>query len=191
MTLDTFDPGRLAGAEEHPYRVATAWLARLLEYGQRGSYRDVAAPPTALFFYCPGKGRGKTHLASGILWAARRQRLTAFVEETSYLDRSWGCPMEQKEALAALPGERAWLTVVDDLGRREIGQSAAGVQNAWAALFVRRWLAVGWTIITSNWRLEELVSKRTIDDALYSRIKQMTRGEYVFFDGQDVRLEGI
>lgn len=193
LTLESFDPTRLVGAEEHPYRVVVAWLDAIAAYGSCGDYRDPAAPETALFFYCPGKGRGKTHLGAAALWEARirHRRLTAFIEETSYLERCWSCPMEQKESLAVLPGERAWLTVVDDLGRREIGQSATGVQNAWAAVFTRRWLARGWTIITSNWTLDELMQRRTIDDALYSRIKQMTRGAYVFFDGVDMRLAGL
>lgn len=193
LTLDRFDPSALGGDEaDHPYTVATAWLAACLAHGPVGDYRDPAAPATALYFYCPGFGRGKTHLAAGLLWHARQAgKLTAFIEETSYIDRSWSCDLEDKEALSQLPGERAWLTVVDDLGRRTIGKSAAGVQNAWAAVFTRRWLTCGWTIITSNHTLDQLVERQTIDDAIYSRIKQMTRGEYVVFDGVDIRLEGL
>jgi DNA replication protein DnaC len=52
----------------------------------------------------------------------------------------------------------------------------------------RRWLARRWTIVTSNYTLDELEAQGTIDDATASRLRQMTRGEYLYFDGEDQRL---
>lgn len=194
--LATFEPERLLGAgDEHPFNIATSWLAQILDR-RCGDYRDPDAPQAALYFYAPsdgkgdeGTGRGKTHLAAGLLWEAHRQRkLTVYVDEYRYIDRYLGADLSEHEALAGLPGERAWLTLIDDIGRRQIAGKGAGIQSAWADLITRRWNARGWTIITSNWTLEELVDRKTIDLAIYSRLYQMTRGEYVVFDGVDQRL---
>lgn len=190
MTLATFDPARIRSRTQqgHPFTVATAWLEAALAYGPQADYRDAASPPAALFFYSPGKGRGKTHLASGIaVEASARHRLVAVVQEHSYLERRWACTFEELEQVSALPGERAWLTVIDDIGQRS--KAGASVSDAWYTIFNRRWLKAGWTIITSNRTPDELVAQGTINDATYSRLGQMTRKHLIVFDAPDARLE--
>lgn len=189
LQLATFDPTRLMNAADaaHPYTVATAWLAQALDYGPQARYRDGASPLPALYFYSPGKGRGKTHLAAGLAHAVVEQhKLVAFLQEHSYLERRWGCDLEELEQVSSLPGDRAWLTVIDDIGQR--ARASDAVADAWYAVFNRRWLKAGWTIITSNKTPDELVEQGTINDATYSRIAQMTGKRVITFEGEDVRL---
>lgn len=185
LELDRFNPRLLANAgATHPYAIATAWLTEILDAGDRGDYH--AGPPVALYFYSPGKGRGKTHLAAACFWEARRNhRLAVFLDETSYYERRRSCKMEELERLSTLPGNRAWLTVVDDLGNR---RPTEALMDDWYAVFNRRWLRRGWTIITSNKTPDQLVEQRTIDEATYSRLMQMIRKRVIYFDGPDVRL---
>ncbi len=190
LTLDTFDPARLRSRTpaDHPLRIARGWLAAALDYGRQASYRDAASPPAALYFYSPGKGRGKTHLAAGIAHqATAAHELVAFIQEHSYLERRWSCGFEQLEQVSALPGDRAWLTVIDDIGQR--ARAGASVADAWYAVLNRRWLKAGWTIVTSNLTPDELLAQGTINDATYSRLGQMTRSQLIFFDAPDARLE--
>jgi hypothetical protein len=186
LTLDRFDPRQLAGdGEDHPYTAATNWLARITGPAT-ATYTDPDGPPAALYFYSPGPGRGKTHLAAGLAWELRRVReLVCFLHEEAYCSRLWSCGFEKREEVLTLPGERAWLTVLDDLGRLNPGP---GVQNAWYAVINRRWLRRKWLLITSNFTLDELRDRGTICEATYSRLYQMTRGAYVVFDGADQRL---
>lgn len=196
MTLQTFDPGRLRSAtpDAHPYRIATQWLNAILATGDQAAYHDPDSPPAALYFYYSGKGRGKTHLAAAIAWEAwRAGKRTAVLEETSYLRHRWGCSFEAMDALVALPAERAWLTVIDDLGRRPPGRDRAGqptdsIATAWFDVIGPRWLRRGWTIVTSNYTPEELWERGTIEDATYSRLMQMIGKRLICFDGEDVRL---
>ncbi|MDP9316021.1 MAG: ATP-binding protein [Chloroflexota bacterium] len=188
FTFDSFQPERLHSKrlEEHPLALAQAWLEAI---GDRphGDYADDSFPPPALYFYSPGKGRGKTHLAGAMANAARaRGKLVAFLEETSYLERRWSCQLTEIERLTALPGDHAWLTVIDDLGQR--GKASEAVADAWYAVINRRWLKRGWTIFTSNRFPEELVDQGTINEATYSRLMQMIGMRGVFFDGEDRRL---
>jgi hypothetical protein len=187
LTLASFVPQYLAGDEEaHPYHVATDWLAEIADLPE-ARYDVAESPVCALFFYCPGRGRGKTHLAAALaLEARRRGKLAAFVEENSFLDRLGSCPFKDREEVLRTPGERAWLTVIDDLGQKEAPSDS--VRNAWYGVINRRWLARGWTIITSNYTLDQLLARKTINEATYSRLMQMTRGSYVYFDGADRRL---
>lgn len=188
FTFDTFDARWLQSArrEEHPLTIARRWLhgiGNLLH----GSYRDETLPAPGLYFYSPGKGRGKTHLAGAIANAARAKgKLVAFLEETSYLERRRSCQLMEIERLTALPGDHAWLTVIDDLGQR--GKASESVADAWYAVINRRWLKAGWTIFTSNRFPEELVAQGTINEATYSRLMQMIGMRVVFFDGEDRRL---
>lgn len=194
-TLDRFNPHLLAevpiegGGSYHPYTVVTDWYTRILDAPRatRG-----AGPEAALLLYSPGKGRGKSHLAAAMVHQARVDRKRfAFIEEQSYLSRYWNMPFgDERERLVALPGEQAWLTVFDDIGRRQPGRDASGIQNAWNDLISRRYAVGGWTIITSNYTLDELVARRTIDDASYSRLNEMTRGVVIEFAGADQRLRG-
>jgi DNA replication protein DnaC len=188
MTLATFDPRRLRSTDgAHPYQVATRWLADIADL-PRARYADPGGPPAALYFYCPGKGRGKTHLAAALAWELCRSERVAFLHEEAYCSRLWSVPFEQREQTSARPGDQAWLTVIDDLGRLEPGK---GVRNAWYTIANRRWLRRRWLLLTSNFTLEELVERGTICEATYSRLCQMTRGEYVFFDGEDQRRAAI
>lgn len=174
-TLDRFDPRKLRGeGDQHPYHVTSRWAAAIsdLDGAERGG-----RIPAALYFYSNGKGRGKSHLAAALLLAAKEAgRRVAFIEELRYLSLAWNMPFGPgREQLVALPAEQAWLTVIDDLGRREPGQNPASVQNAWNDVLGRRYLARRWTIVTSNYTLDELLKRGTIDDASYSRLYEMTR----------------
>jgi hypothetical protein len=194
FTLASFNPHllRADAPHAHPYQIASSWLARALDYGRRADYRDPASPPAALFFYSAEKGRGKTHLAAALANAAQQgDKLVAIIDEQHYLERAWGVPFERKALVTALPAERAWLTVIDDLGRRVPRQGSESVANEWDNVINPRWLTRGWTIITSNLDLDDLAAQGTINQASYSRLMQMTRGAYVEFDGTDQRLVGV
>jgi hypothetical protein len=190
LLLDSFDPDRLRvqfGCE-NPHTHLCDWLdaIRLLPSGDyhRG-------PPVALHLYYAGKGTGKTHLAAGAALRARSWgKLAVFIEETSYLTRSWSVPFEEKERMVALPGDLAWLTVIDDLGQNAPGRDPTAVQRTWYDVINRRWLRRGWSIITSNKTLDELMTQGTLSEAAYSRLHQMTRGEVVLMEGDDQRLRG-
>ncbi len=185
LRLDTFDPMRLQG-QPNPYQVAMRWLDAIRSYGRTANYRDPTSPPAALYLYSAGKGRGKTHLAAGLAWKAKEQhKLTAFIEELSYLRHRWSCGYEQIDAVVALPADRAWLTVIDDMGQR--GKTTESVSDVWYEVLNPRWLRAGWTIITSNWTPDELVARGTINDATHSRLMQMTGGHVIKFHGTDQR----
>jgi hypothetical protein len=189
LTLDCFDPYLLDGdGAEHPYTVATTWLDTIRD--RAGVIRYGQGPPACLYFYSAGKGRGKTHLAAALFHQARLFGCrVAFVEELSYLSRYWNMPLcAERELMITLPGERAWLTVIDDLGRRPPGRDRSSTQNAWNDMISRRYNRRGWSIITSNLTLDELVEQGTIDDAAYSRLYEMTQGACLSFVGVDQRL---
>jgi len=189
LTMDAFHREWLKEAEgRHPYDLALRWFAAIKD--RDGPDRAGEGPPPALYFHCRGKGRGKTHLAAALLNLARDAlRRVAFIEELSYLSRYRHMDFGMaREALLALPGSKAWLTVIDDLGRLEPGKNPASVQNAWNDVISRRYMAQAWTVFTSNYTIDELIVRGTIDDAAYSRIYEMTRGQIVVFDGEDRRL---
>jgi DNA replication protein DnaC len=117
-------------------------------------------------------------------------KLTVFLEEVSYLERAWAADFADKEQLSMLPGESAWLTVIDDIGQNPPGRDPRGLQKAWYNVINRRWLKAGWTIITSNKTLEQLMDQGTLSEAAYSRLYQMTRGEVVLMEADDQRLRG-
>lgn len=186
FTFETFDPHRLTGG---PGLVAAAgrWLGLIQPLAVAAPYPDEDAPRPCLYFYSAGKGRGKTHLAGALVNEARHAgRLVAFADEIAYIERYWAASLEEKARLSGLPGERAWLTVLDDLGQRE--STGPGLRDAWYDIINPRWLKRGWTVITSNWTPDELLTRGTINEATYSRIVQMTRGQLVTFNGNDQRL---
>ena len=184
FTLGSFDPTRLEGGEKL-LRAAVRWLELIAPHGVAPGYH--ADPRACLYFYSPGKGRGKTHLAAALLNEARGQgRHVAWADEIAYIEGYWAASFEAKALISAEPGERAWLTVIDDLGQREA--VSAGLRDAWYDVINPRWLKRGWTIITSNWTPDELLDRGTINEATYSRIVQMTRGQLVSFSGSDQRL---
>lgn len=188
FTFDTFDASllRSRNRSEHPALVARTWLQSIRDR-PRGNLQDEQALATALYFYSPGKGRGKTHLAGAIANAAREYgKVVAFLEETSYLERRWSCHISEIEKLTAVPGDRAWLTVIDDLGQR--GKATESVADAWYAVINRRWLNAGWTIFTSNLQPHELLEQGTINEATYSRLMHLIRKQVLFFAGDDQRL---
>jgi DNA replication protein DnaC len=189
--LTTFDPDRLRVAlgNENPYQFVLDWLKSIRDLPS-GDYHS--GPPVALHLYYAGKGTGKTHLAAGAALAARAMgKLTVFLEEVSYLERAWAADFADKERLSILPGETAWLTVIDDLGQNPPGRDPRGLQKAWYNIINRRWLKAGWTIITSNKTLDELMDQGTLSEAAHSRLHQMTRGEVVEMKADDQRLRGV
>lgn len=184
FTLETFDPTRLANGAGL-LAVVLGWLAAINGLPVAPSYSD--KPRACLYFYSAGKGRGKTHLAGAIVNQARADgRRAVLVDEVSYIEAYWAANFEQKQALSGLPGERAWLTVLDDLGQKE--GTTPGLRDAWYDILNPRWLKRGWTIVTSNWTPDELVERGTINAATYSRLVQMTHGKLLTFDGADQRL---
>jgi DNA replication protein DnaC len=126
-----------------------------------------------------------------MLAARDRSHRVAILNEKKYLHQTrsveFGPPFE---ALIAEPGERAWLTVIDDIGKHRIESEADRnrVQSAWYAVLDRRYNRRRWTIFTSEKTLDELVDQGTIDDALYGRLYEMTRGICIPFAGPDRRL---
>lgn len=188
FTFATFDAAWLLSPapEVHPVVIVKQWLHAVRDL-PHGDLHDPALPPSGLFLYSPGKGRGKTHLAGASANAAKGWgKLVAFLEETSYLERRWSCPINEIETMTALPGDRAWLTVIDDLGQRS--KATESVADAWYSVINRRWLKAGWTIFTSNRLPDELLTHGTINEATYSRLMQLIRKQVVFFAGQDRRL---
>lgn len=184
FSLDTFDPALLAGGDKL-ITAARRWLdqAMPLPFADR-SYAD---PRCCLYFYSGGKGRGKTHLAAGVALAARAEgKLISIVDETGFLETYWAADFERRASLTSAPAERAWLTVFDDMGSRE--KTPDGLRDLWYDLIGPRWLRRGFTIVTSNWTLDELAARGTIDDRVYSRLYQMTGGKIITFDGADQRL---
>lgn len=190
FTLASFDPDRLrvVFGSENPYQVVTDWLQAIRDQPS-GNYHS--GPAVALHLYYPGKGTGKTHLAAGAALATRAMgKLAVFIEEVSYLERCWAADFADKERLSMLPGEQAFLTVIDDLGQNRPGRDPTGVQKVWYNVINRRWSKCGWTILTSNKTLEQLMDQGTLSEAAYSRLYQMTRGEVVLMDSDDQRLRG-
>ena len=198
LSLNSFEPERLRSIpidddhSYHPYELALQWFGTIIDRESITRYGE--GPPGALYLWSHGKGRGKTHLAGAIFNRARELHLrVAFIEELSYLSRYRHMPFGmEREHMLLIPGDRAWLTVIDDLGRLDpgTGRGAIGVRNAWNDVISRRYAAHRFTIFTSNYTPDELVARGTIDDAAYSRIYEMTRGAVVIFDGEDQRLLG-
>ena len=186
FSLDTFDASLLLGGDKL-LLAARRWLeqASALPFADR-SYGD---PRCCLYFYSGGKGRGKTHLAAAIALEARAaSKPISIVDETGFLEAYWAADFERRASLTSGPAERAWLTVFDDMGSRE--KTPEGLRDLWYDLIGPRWLKRGWTIVTSNHTLDELASRGTIDDRVYSRLYQMTGGKIITFDGADQRLAG-
>ncbi len=188
LTFAAFDGTRLRSPRpaDHPLLLTRQWLAaiRNLPHGQ---LHDASLPPPALFFYSPGKGCGKSHVAAASAnLATEWGKLAVFLEESSYLERRWSCPLAELEQVTALPGDRAWLTVIDDLGQR--AKASEAVSDAWYAVINRRWLKAGWTIFTSNRLPDELLLQGTLNEATYSRLMHLIRKRVLFFDGPDQRL---
>jgi DNA replication protein DnaC len=173
------------------YAPARQWLNDIQRQAVVTSYKH--GPPAALYFVGP-RGRGKTRAAIELLLAARGWgRTVCIVNERKFLHQLRGVEFgPDYESLVANPGERAWLTVIDDIGKHQHldDRDAKAVQNAWYGVIDRRYNRRRWTIFTSEKELKELVAAKTIDESLYTRIYEMTRGMALRFDGADLRLEG-
>lgn len=189
LTLDTFHAEWMA--DPAPYDEACAWLTDAIVAQVVCGYRT--GPPAALYFHGP-RGRGKTHLAIALLLLARASgHRIAILNEAKYLHQTRSVEFGPAfEHLVAEPGERAWLTVFDDIGKYKPTSEAdrARVQNAWYGVLDRRYNRRRWSILTSEKTLDQLVDQGTLDDALYSRLYEMTRGIELPFDGPDQRLRG-
>lgn len=185
FTLSSFSPAKLTNGERL-IAVVSGWLTAIHALPYAPSYYE--KPRCCLYFYSSGKGRGKTHLAAALLNEARGMgKLAAFADEINYIESYWAAPLEARARMSALPADKAWLTVFDDMGAKE--STGAGLRDAWYDLINPRWLKRGWTVITSNHTPDDLLSRGTINDATYSRIVQMTQGQLITFDGVDQRLE--
>jgi DNA replication protein DnaC len=189
LTLDAFHAEWMG--DPAPFHAARQWLSDIQQAAVVCGYR--VGPPAALYFRGP-RGRGKTHLAIGLLLQAHAAgNRAAVLNETKYLHQTrsveFGPAFEQ---LVAEPGERAWLTVFDDIGKYKPTSDAdrARVQNAWYGVLDRRYNRRRWSIFTSEKSLAQLVDQGTLDDALYSRLYEMTRGIELPFTGPDQRLRG-
>lgn len=189
LTLDAYHPEWLA--DRAPFDAACKWLADIELAHVVSGYR---VGPHAALYFCGPRGRGKTHLAIGLLLQARQAgRRVAVLNEAKYLHQTrsvdFGAPYE---ALVAEPGERAWLTVFDDIGKYRPTSDAdrARVQNAWYGVLDRRYNRRRYCVFTSEKPLDALVTQGTLDDSLYSRIYEMTRGVELPFSGPDQRLRG-
>ena len=184
FTFETFDAGRLANGAQL-LAIVRGWLSAIGPLPVAPSYND--KPRCCLYFYSAGKGRGKTHLAGAVVNQVRaNHRRAVLIDEISYIESYWAASLEERKKLSALPGEKAWLTVIDDLGQKET--AGAGLRDAWYDIINPRWLKRGWLIVTSNWTPDQLVERGTINPASYSRLVQMTHGKLLTFDGADQRL---
>jgi hypothetical protein len=194
LTLATFRPELLEPGPtgEHPLTVATEWLTSITDL-DRAIHTDEAMPPSMLYLTSPTRGCGKTHIATGLALAARETgRSAAFVEEKRLLAAYWGASLEAQERLLIRYGERIWLLVIDDLGRRPVRRQhedeTTSVADVWDALINRRYARGGWTVITSNRTPTELLDTGTINLSTFSRIGQMTRLRVIRVRGEDQRL---
>lgn len=189
LTLDTFRADWMP--DPAPYHQAIKWLRDIQDVHVVCGYRT--GPPAALYFRGP-RGRGKTHLAIALLLTAHAaNNRAAVLNEFKYLHQTRGVEFGPAfESLVAEPGERAWLTVFDDIGKYQPTNDAdrARIQNAWGSVLDRRYNRRRWSIFTSEKSLDQLVAQGTLDDALYSRIYEMTRGIELPFSGPDQRLRG-
>lgn len=189
LTLAAFHADWLS--DPSPYDSATRWLRDIQTAHVVCGYRT--GPPAALYFRGP-RGRGKTHLAIALLLQAHAAgNRAAVLNEFKYLHQTRGVEFGPAfEALVADPGERAWLTVFDDIGKvQPTGDTdRARIQNAWGGVLDRRYNRRRWSIFTSEKSLEQLVIQGTLDQALYSRLYEMTRGIELPFSGPDQRLRG-
>lgn len=190
LTFATFRPELLhvAPGEEHPCDLVRDWLGAILAADDPDYH---AGPPPAL--YLRGlRGRGKTHMAIACALAAQAAgRRVALLNEAQYLHQLVSVPFGPAlDALVRVPGERAWLTVFDDLGKRvPVGEAAAArTQAAWYTVIDARYNRRRWSVFTSERSLDELAAQGTIDQALYSRLYQMTRGQEIEVRGDDQRL---
>jgi hypothetical protein len=194
LTLARFRRELLSGPpDEHPLDLAVNWLDAALAAGPYAVHTDAACPPALLYLTSPTRGCGKTHLATGLALAAQAagQRV-ALVEEKRLLAAYWGASLEEQEQLLVRYGERTWLLVIDDLGRRPVRrhghEETTSVGDVWDALLNRRYTYGGWTIITSNCTPTELFDRGTINSSTFSRIGQMTRRKVVPIQGEDQRM---
>lgn len=184
MRLDGWDGARYPFGQD-PAAPLTAWLQAILPLPHGDYHRG---EPVAWYLYSPTKGTGKTHLAAGIAQAAHEAgRVTFFADEVGFIERYWASSFEARPGLIRAAGETAWLTVLDDLGQRE--SRPPSLRDAWYEVINTRWLAQGWTLITSNRTPDELLTQETINEATHSRLLQMIRQRVVPFEASDYRLE--
>jgi len=190
LTLATYHADWLT--DPASYDTALRWMTDITTVHVVCGYR--VGPPAALYFHGP-RGRGKTHLAIALLLLARAAgHRVAILNETKYLHQTRSVEFGPAfEHLVAEPGERAWISLFDDIGKYKptSRDDQARVQNAWYGVLDRRYNRRRWSILTSEKTLDQLVDQGTLDDALYSRLYEMTRGIELPFTGPDQRLRGV
>lgn len=182
LTIATLQTNKLGGV----WTSARKWLD-VVKARPVGDYHDPV--PVALCFYSVTKGTGKTHTAAALANVAMDNGISAaFVTEQTLFGRAWGSgDYQDREQWLATVGQ-ARLLVIDDLGNRIPGKGA-GVENEIYGLINRRYERRGWTIVTTNRTLDQLLDQRTINEAVYSRLGQMTKLMVMHFGDVDRRLE--
>lgn len=187
MTLAAFRP---TDADAATYAAVTQWLRDIQIAQVVTSYR--LGPPAALYLHGP-RGRGKTHLAIALaLDLYGRGRRVAILNERAYWHKLRGVAFgPEYEQLVAEPGERAWFTVFDDLGKVQprAESDRRDLQNAWGAVLDRRYNCRRWCIFTSEHTLADLANRQVIDDSIYERVYEMTRGIHLELRGANRRID--
>lgn len=161
-----------------PYPTAMGWLHRAL---QSATCRERVS--WVLLLYSPIRGNGKTTLAARLAHRAHELgKSVMFVPEADFVDRLWGGTLSEKQSqmheLAT-----CHLLVIDDLGQR--APKGDGLAAEYFDLIDRRYQLGGWMIITSNYTLDELLARNTINESTHSRLHQMV--DVIEFTGNDRR----
>lgn len=163
---------------------AERWLNAIEQTASAQSFHH--GPPCALYIYSPGRGRGKTHIAAAIAnEATKRGKLADFVDEIGFFDTWSGASLDDKSEMMLRPSQASWLTVIDDVGQRR--NVPPSLQDFYYNLINPRWLAMRWTIFTSNHTPQELLTKNTLSEASYGRLMQMIRKTVRLVDADDYR----
>lgn len=196
-SAETYDPSRSQSVDggPTPFAQAVTWLGAIQTYehagwdpytapGAYGNYQDPACPAVALMFV--GKpGRGKTHLAGAIAqMALNNGRSVRRINEAAYLAAYWA-DLSNQSAMITKLAVQPWLLIIDDVGQRANG--GPGVNDAYYALINKRYERAGWTIITSNYSLDDLQDRRILTSVSVSRLTQMTRKHEILCGGPDLR----
>lgn len=170
-------------------RAAIEWIHTAIATGDRAPDYE-SSPAAAIYLHSPGAGTGKTHLAAYLAGRAiAAGRRVMVIDEIDFFPRYWSTPIEDRAGLLELITMRAWLLVVDDIGRRE--SRTAAVRDTWHAIIGQRYYQRGWCIFTSNYTPDQLESAGTISDFTSSRLEHYTQHRIVSLGGVDQRAGGV
>lgn len=179
LAAKPFDVRRLTPS--HVYARCLQWLDTALRYDH--APEDSAA---ALYLYSGTTGTGKSHLAALVAQrAVDRGRYVCVIDEHTYFSQYASLPRDDLDELTDKLARRAWLLVIDDLGRRE--RATDTLRDAWHVIIDGRHRARGWTIVTSNVAPSSLVARGTLTDATASRLHALTGHRVIGLGGEDQR----